>query len=260
MDVSFYTILALKLTLVPALIIAASFVGTRWGPAASGWLISLPLTSGPVLFFLAIEQGTEFASTAAEGVSLGLASIAAFALAYVWLAGRRQRVSWFYPLLLGWGVYFLATILLDDISIPDVAATAGVIIFWAVTIKVLPTPPVVAPSRQRVGGREIMSRVVAATALVLFITGASTVLGPYLSGLLTPFPVYVSVLASSTYRAHGPTPAVQLVRGTAIGLFTPAVFSLIIGTTIVGLGTGVSFGLAVITSLPIHGLIYKFLS
>jgi hypothetical protein len=100
---------------------------------------------------------------------------------------------------------------------------------------------------------------VAATALVLFITEASTVLGPYLSGLLTPFPVYVSVLAASTYRIHGAPSAVQLVRGTTLGLLTPAVFCLIIGTTIVGLGAGASFGLAIVVSLPIHGFVLRFL-
>lgn len=259
MDVSSYTILALKLTLVPVLILAATFIGIRWGPAASGWLISLPLTSGPVLFFLAVEHGDAFASTAAEGVILGLASITTFALAYVWLALRYQGARWFYPLLFGWGAFFLVTLLLDGISVPDPVAFVGVVFFWVVTIRVLPNPSAVSPSTRRVDGWEIAIRMVAATALVLFITEASTALGPYLSGLLTPFPVYVSVLAASTRRIHGPTAAVQLVRGTTLGLFTPAVFCLIIGTTIAGLGTGISFGLAIIASMPIHGLIYRFL-
>jgi hypothetical protein len=258
-DVSFYTILALKLTLVPALITVASFVGIRWGPAASGWLISLPLTSGPVLFFLAIEQGDTFASTASEGVILGLASITAFALAYVWLALRDQAKPWFYPTLLGWGAFFLATFFLDGVSVPDVVAFAGVVVFLVLAIRVLPKPTVV-PSGQAVDAKEIIVRAVAATALVLFITEASAILGPYLSGLLTPFPVYVSVLAASTYRIHGATSAVQLVRGTTLGLFTPAVFCLVIGTTIVGLGIGASFGLAIVVSLPIHGLILRFLN
>ncbi len=258
MDSSFYTILALKLSLVPALTLAASFVGIRWGPATSGWLIGFPLTSGPVLFFLAIEQGNAFASTASEGVLLGLVSIVAFALAYVWLALRHQAKPWFYPMLLGWGGFFLVTFLLDGVSVPYVVAFIGVVVVLVLAIRVLPRPAAV-PTNQAVDTKEIIARAVAATVLVLFITGASAILGPYLSGLLTPFPIYVSVLAASTYRVHGPTSAVQLVRGTTLGLFTPAVFCSIIGTTIVGLGVGVSFGLAIVASLPIHGLILRFL-
>lgn len=258
MAASFYTALALKLSLVPALILVATFVGIRWGPAVSGWLVSLPLTSGPVLFFLALEQGNAFASTASEGVILGLASIVAFALAYSWVALRTQAKPWFYPMALGWAAFFLVTFLLDDISIPDFLAFAGITIFLVFAIRIMPKPAVVLSS-QAVDTKEIAARVVAATALVLFITEVSTILGPYLSGLLTPFPVYVSVLAASTYRVHGPASAVRLVRGTALGLFTPAIFCLIVGTTIVGLGIGASFGLAVAVSLPIHGLILKLL-
>jgi len=43
--------LALKLTITPFLILAASLASRRWGEAVGGWLVGLPLTSGPVAFF-----------------------------------------------------------------------------------------------------------------------------------------------------------------------------------------------------------------
>ncbi len=259
MDSSFYTILGLKLSLIPALILAASYAGVRWGPAVSGWLVSLPLTSGPVLFFLAIEQGEAFASQASNGVLLGLASIAAFSFVYTWLATRRPRATWFYPLLAGWGAFFLATFLLEEISVTVEVSFIGVIAFLALVAKVLPRPGVVPPSNTSWKSWEVVIRVVAATALVLFITEASTLLGPYLSGLLTPFPIYVSVLSGSLYRVQGSAAAIQLIRGTTLGLFTPAIFALIIGVTIVGFGIGVAFGIAIVASLPIHTAILRFL-
>ena len=45
--------IALKLVLTPLLIGMASVAGRRWGPVVSGWLIGLPLTSAPVVLFLA---------------------------------------------------------------------------------------------------------------------------------------------------------------------------------------------------------------
>ena len=252
-------VLVLKLTLVPALILVASFVGTKWGPAVSGWLVSLPFTSAPVIFFLALEQGDGFASAASEGVTLGLASIAVFAFAYCWFALRRQELAWFSPLLLGWGAYFVLTFILEGVSVPLVAAFLGVVVFLALVNRVLPRPRVVAASSQRLTGSEIAIRMVAATALVLLITESSTTLGPQLSGLLTPFPIYVSVMSASIYRVQGPPSAVHFVRGTTLGLFTPAVFFLIVGTTIVGLGMALSFGLAITSSLLTHGLSFRLL-
>ena len=60
-----------KLILSPLLIGAVSVLGRRWGPAISGWLIGLPLTSGPVVLFLALDQGTVFAAHGRPGDHAG---------------------------------------------------------------------------------------------------------------------------------------------------------------------------------------------
>jgi hypothetical protein len=66
------TTIALKLILTPILIGSASLAGRKWGAALGGWLVGLPLTSGPIALFLALEQGTAFASRAALGILFGL--------------------------------------------------------------------------------------------------------------------------------------------------------------------------------------------
>jgi hypothetical protein len=66
----------------PMLILAASLAGRRWGPTVGGWLVGLPLTSAPVAFFLAIDQGLGFAKNAAAGSLAGTAAQAGFCLAY----------------------------------------------------------------------------------------------------------------------------------------------------------------------------------
>ena len=47
--------LVIKLLLTPILIGMVSLAGRRWGPAISGWFVGLPLTSGPVMLFLALD-------------------------------------------------------------------------------------------------------------------------------------------------------------------------------------------------------------
>ena len=74
--------LLLKLLVTPLLIGAASLAGRRWGETVSGWFIGLPLSSGPVCWFLALEQGTGFAAAAARGCLGGAAAEAGFCLAY----------------------------------------------------------------------------------------------------------------------------------------------------------------------------------
>src|SRR5258707_14407356 len=83
--------LLLKLLVTPLLIGAASLAGRRWGETVSGWFIGLPQSSGPVCWFLALEQGTGFAAAAARGCLGGAAAEAGVCLAYRVTAPNPRR-------------------------------------------------------------------------------------------------------------------------------------------------------------------------
>src|SRR5512142_2174725 len=74
--------LLLKILVTPALIGTASLAGRRWGHSISGWLIALPLTTGPITFFLALNPGLAFAANSAAGTLAAGISQAAFVTAY----------------------------------------------------------------------------------------------------------------------------------------------------------------------------------
>src|SRR6266700_763106 len=99
-------LVAFKLLLAPVLIGLVSLAGRRWGPAVSGWLVSLPLTSAPVILFLAIDQGTAFASSAAQDTLLGVVSMATFGEVYCWFS---FRFGWLGSMLAGWSAFFALT-------------------------------------------------------------------------------------------------------------------------------------------------------
>lgn len=241
--------LALKLLLTPVLIGIVSLMGRRWGPAVSGWFVGLPLTSAPIALFFALDQGTAFASRAAQGTLLGLISIASFCLVYSWLA---LRVGWLGSLLAGWSVFFASTFILDHLSLPLIFVFAAVIAFLAIVLKLFPRSPgksvVISPPQW-----EVPLRMIVAAAFVLALTAASSLLGPQLSGLLTPFPIFASILGAFTHHFQGGTAARQLQRGVVIGSFTFAVFFLVIAGTIERGGIVLAFGLAILASLLIHG-------
>src|SRR5260370_4639912 len=106
--------LAINLLLTPMLVGVMSPVGRRWGPAVSGWFVGLPLTSGPITLYLALDQGTAFAARAAQGTLLGLISVASFCLAFSWLS---LRAGWLGGLLAGWGVVFFPSLVFDPVSL-----------------------------------------------------------------------------------------------------------------------------------------------
>jgi hypothetical protein len=81
----------LKLVLTPVLIAAASLAQRRWGAVAGGLIVGLPLTSGPVAYFLAVDHGEGFAARAGIATIAGLVAEAAFCLAY---AAAARRHAW----------------------------------------------------------------------------------------------------------------------------------------------------------------------
>jgi hypothetical protein len=75
------TLVVLKLSLAPLLVAAATLVARRSGRVAGGWLVGLPLTTGPVAVVLVAQEGAPFAARLAAGSLAGVAAQAGFALA-----------------------------------------------------------------------------------------------------------------------------------------------------------------------------------
>ena len=242
-------LLLFKLLVTPLLVGLVSLAGRRWGPTVSGWLVGLPLTSGPVALFLALELGRSFAANAALGTLTGLLSLAAFCLTYSWLS---FRMNWLGCILLSWGAFFVVTFVLQYIVIPLLAAFIIVVCCLALTLKLLPANSGHAIS-VKAASWDTPLRMVVATAFVLALTGFASLLGPRLSGLLTPFPIYATILAVFTHYAQEATSARRLLRGLVTGVFSFAVFFLIIAELVVPLGIVLAFGIATLSALLLHG-------
>lgn len=250
-------ILLLKIGLAPLLILAASFAGNRWGNTVSGWIVGLPLTSAPVILLLALEQGDGFAAASAQGALLGLVSLSAFSLAYILLSLHLKR-GWLPSMLLGWGIYFASSIILDYTSASLMVSFVIVLAWLIIVARVFPV--VNAPEKTTSSGStwgDVIIRIVGAIVLIFAITEYAPSLGATLSGLLTPFPIYTSLMVSTIHRRQGIASASQFVRGATLSLFTPAVFWLMVGSTIVSWGVGASYVIAILASLALHWVLLK---
>ncbi len=129
------TIFILKLLLTPLLIAALTLIGRRWGPAVSGAVAGLPLTSAPVSVFLALEQGTDFAARAATGTLVGLIAVGAFCFAYAFTASRR---NWIASALAGIAAFLVSASLLALTPLNLVATFIIVVLFQAIVLRMMP--------------------------------------------------------------------------------------------------------------------------
>lgn len=242
--------IALKLVLTPTLIGAASLAGRRWGPAVSGWLVGFPLTSAPVALFLALGEGVEFAAAAAVGTMIGTLSQAAFAVAYGWLARRR---GWLLPVLGSCAAFALCTAVLRHVALPLPAMAAVVAAGLVAALRLMPARrnpgavSVATPPRW-----DLPARMGIATGFVLLLTGIASALGPRLTGLLSPFPLYAAILAIFAHRLDGPDAAIAVLRGLLAGLFGFAGFFLALAAVLERAGLAAAFAAAITLTLALQ--------
>jgi len=243
--------LLLKLIVTPVLIGAASLAGQRWGETLSGWFIGLPLTSGPVCWFLAIEQGTGFAAAAARGCLAGAAAEAGFCLAYA-IAARKG--GWIGSLAAG-TLAFAAGAALFQIAHPPLWMLA-LIVYVALTTALWLMPEL---ATGRAGFPEppawdLPARMAVATALILGLTEIAPLLGAQLSGMLATYPIFGAVLAAFAHHQSGAAAAGRVLRGLLIGLFGFTGFFLCLALAIEPLGIAASFAAATALALSIQGV------
>ena len=233
-------VLAFKLLVTPILIAGVTLAGRRFGPAVGGWLAGLPLTSGPVSLFIALEQGSDFASQTAVGMLVGMMAFVAFCIGMARVGHRR---TWSLALVGGFACYLVVEAAVFQWRPPFLWAVAVCAAGVAVGVAAMPRN-VAKPAPSQPPWWDIPLRMVVATTLVVLLTGLAPRLGPMAVGLLSPFPVFVSVLAGFTHRHSGALAAVHLLRGVMLGAFSFAVFFLVVGTMLPQWGIGPTYTVA----------------
>lgn len=242
----------LKLVLTPALIGTASLAGRRWGPSVSGWLVGLPLTSGPVALFLALNHGTAFAATAASGTMAGTISQVAFSVAYAWLAFRGGRVL---AVSAGCLAFALSTAALRHLALPALPLFLAVVLALVLGLFLMPGAGQRAPAPAGPPPRwDLPARMGLATAWVLLLTGVAPALGARLTGLLSPFPLFAVILAGFAHHQEGPAAAAWVLRGLLLGLFSFAGFFLVLAMAIEPAGIAPAFAAAIALTLALQGV------
>jgi hypothetical protein len=240
------TLLATKLLLAPGFVVGASLAARRFGPRVGGLIAGLPVVAGPILLAYALAHGRAFAAGAAAGTLLGLVSLIAFVVVYARLAGR---VFWGASMLAGWVAFAVATVAFSALSVGAGLALAIAAAGLLVGLASLPRPGSGARAQSTPPAWDLPLRAACALALVLTLTAIAGWLGPRLSGLLAPFPIIATVLATFTHAQRGTDELLRLLRGLVSGFAAFALFCFTLALSLRHLDTASAFALATALAL-----------
>ena len=246
------TTLVLKLVLTPSVMVGATLAGRRWGGTVSGWLVGFPLTSGPLVLYLALDHGRRFAAHTAVGSLSGAIAEVAFCLGY----GLGARRSWKVAVLTASAGFAAAAAALQALPLgvgpPLLPLLAAVVLALAAGLLLLPRPALRAPTSVRTPGWDLAARAAVATCLVLALAALAPTIGARLTGLLAVYPLYSAVLAVFAHRLQGHGAAIGLLRGLLAGLFSFAAFYAVLPELLVHAGTAAAFACAIPAAVAVQ--------
>ena len=180
-------------------------------------------------------------------------------IAFVIVYGRlSRRLSWAPCMLFGWLAFAVSTAIFSAFTIPSGIALGLALLAILAGLTWLPHPSSPQLIRTVPPAWDLPLRAGCAVALVLTLTAIAGWLGPQLSGLLAPFPIIATVLATFTHAQRGSDEVVRLLRGMVTGFGAFALFFFTLAVCLRGLGTGPAFALATALALATQAVVLYF--
>jgi hypothetical protein len=161
-------------------------------------------------------------------------------------------------MLWGWLAFAVGTAIFSAFTIPVGVALVLAAAALAAGLAWLPHPRSALSPGSPAPNWDLPLRAGCAVALVLSLTAVSGWLGPQLSGLLAPFPIISTVLATFTHAQRGTDEALRLLRGMIAGFGAFALFCFTLAVSLRGFGTGPAFALATAVALSTQALVLYF--
>lgn len=205
----------LKLSLVAAVVLAASLASKRFGHGVAGTLSGMPMIAGPIMGFVLAQSNAEHARAIAFATLVAFPAMVSHMVAF---AHASRRLGWVGSVLVANAVFLALGVFLLWIDLPAWMACVLAALSPAIGMRAMP-----AHRHERVALTipriELALRVMAALCLAAAIMGGSSVFPAAVSGLLLALPITGNVLPCFTLPQHGFDATVELLRGFVQGMF-----------------------------------------
>ena len=242
----FWVTLLYKMLATAGLVVAVSMLVERVGPFLGAMVATLPISAGPALIFVAIDQGPAFLEASARAGLPAFAGTAVYAAVYAFLAQRHSTLISIGGGLAAWLVTTLL-ILRREWSVEAALALHLAVLgtaLWA-TRAYRRAAPLVRATRR---AWDVPFRAAIVMALVATVVVAGRLLGPEAAGAIAVAPmVFASVGLILQPRVGGAVPAAMMANGLLglIGLVAALAFLSVSATA---LGSATALSLALLTA------------
>jgi hypothetical protein len=207
---------ALKLSLIPFSILAATLVSRRFGHGIGGIVSGLPLIAGPIIIVLLLDHPTRFVAHISQATLTAVPAALSHIVCFAWMS---RRYHW--SICLGCAAlsFVLVGWLVTQPEIPSLVSVFLALAAPPLALCLMPKVGSAAAGGVTVPTSELLCRMLAALLMGALISQGSTYFSTRTSGLLLAWPITGSILPCFTLALYGHQATVNLLRGFANGLF-----------------------------------------
>ncbi len=206
--------LALKLALVAASVLGASFASRRWGHAAGGLMAGLPMIIGPITAILLIDNPPE----RVRAIALATLQCQPAMLMHVWVfASAARSRPWPICLLLANGAYVVGAMALAALALPPMGAAAVALVAWVVAGRLIAGAVGGSSGPVHVPPSELWWRLAVALAVAALVIEGAAGAPAAVGGVLLAAPITGNLLPAFTLPRHGAAATARLLAGFVHG-------------------------------------------
>ena len=240
----------IRVLLAPLAVIAGTLTQRRFGYAVSGLILGLPLTSLPLLWLVALQHGTAFASSMTGALLVG--SIAEAVV--LWLYARLTiHLSPSLSLVAALGAFALAAEAVNLLRLSALLAGLITAVGFAAALRWWPVRSSDNAASQ--GRSRLWLRVTMSAVFTIVLVALAGRLGPVLAGLIDALPAMSLMMAFTTHQDHGSGASSRFLHGVTRGSFSYLAAMIVLAEL---LRTGdllLAFVAALVAALVVQGSI-----
>ena len=223
------------------MVVSLSLIAEYSSPRFAGIVAGYPLGGAISLFFIGLEQGTDFAANSAVYTVIGLAATQAFVLGYykvsALLININKKTNIVAASLGGLAAYLMV---ISALKLLPVNLTTAVvfalisIVFYNYLFKNIPNIKI--KNRIKLNPKMLAARAFTAAAIILIVTGSAKLVGPKWAGLLAAFPITLFPLLVIVHVAYQTEHAHTIIKNVPRGLISLTIYAALVSLTYPELG------------------------
>jgi hypothetical protein len=240
----------IRVLLAPLAVVAGTLAQRRFGYAVSGLILGLPLTSLPLLWLVALQHGTVFASSMTGALLVG--SIAEAMV--LWLYARLTiHLSPSLALVGALGAFALAAEAVNLLRLSALLAAVITALGFAAALRWWPVASQDHTTSD--GPSRLWLRVTLSAVFTLVLVALAGRLGPVLAGLIDALPAMSLMMAFTTHHDHGPGASSRFLHGVTRGSFSYLAAMIVLAELLRTGNLLLAFASALVAALLVQGSI-----